>query len=115
MAKNKTYSKEFKTRVALATIIDIIYHMVSNYSWYKKNVKINYPDTLHQVLIYGNLEDIKAMNIQLGQAYVRDTFLNYPKKAYTRASFNFISKFILKIENTVNEKLYLKDTPRYIR
>jgi len=83
--------------------------------WYLRKEDIKSPDTIHQVLMFGSLKDIKSLRSQVGENTVKELFLNHPKKVYTNAALNFIKNFILRISAPVDEQKYLKSTPRYIR
>ncbi len=87
---------------------------MKNYSWYSSKQKDKSPDSIHQVLQFGSLEDIKKLRITVVEENLRELFLSYPKKNYTPASLNFILKFILHIKK-VDEQKYLKSTPRNTR
>lgn len=83
--------------------------------WYANNVDIKSPDTIHQVLMFGKLSDIKALKKEVGEDEVKELFLSYPKKVYTAAALNFIKNYILDINTPIDEKQYLKFTPRVTR
>lgn len=82
--------------------------------WYSSKVDPNSPDTIHQILMFGTLAEIKSLKKTMGIEKVRNLFLNYPKKVYTSSAFYFIKNFILRITTQLDEKTYLKDTPRRI-
>ena len=69
---------------------------------------------IHQVLMYGGLNDIEMLKKTYSLAEIKNTFIKYPSKIYTPQAFNFISKFILDIKNS-NAKKYVKSTSRNIR
>lgn len=83
--------------------------------WYAPNTPIGSPDSIHQTLMYGSLQDIQALKANLGSDRVREAFLKYPKKIYTKSAFFFVKKFILEIPAQLDEQYYLKTTPRNIR
>lgn len=85
---------------------------MKNYTWYNKKLNLDLPETVHQVLIYGGLDDIKELKSRIGEAKIREIFARFPYKGYTPADFNFIKKFILKIEDPLDAKRYLQTTPR---
>lgn len=87
--------------------------MKINQVWYSPNSDIQAPDTIHQILMFGTLKDIQALKKRVGENAVRKLFLGYPKKIYTNASLNFIKNFILNINVSIDEKRYLKYTPRH--
>lgn len=82
--------------------------------WYLDNVDIKSPDTIHQILMFGTLGDIKELKKKLGEKAIRELFLRFPKKVYTAPAFNFIKNFILHINTLIDEQKYLKNTPRHI-
>lgn len=83
--------------------------------WYLPKPDIKSPDTVHQILMFGTLSDMRSLKNKLGEKTVRQLFLRYPKKIYTNTSLNFIKNFILKINGSIDEQKYLKNTPRYTR
>jgi len=80
--------------------------------WYSPDPKISSPDTIHQVLMFGTLTEIKSLKKTLGLPTIRKLFLDYPKKVYTATALNFIKNFILTINSSIDEQQYLKNTPR---
>lgn len=84
------------------------------YSWYTNKTDTKSPDTIHQILAFGTLEDIRLLKASIGEKKLRELFLNYPKKIYTMPMFNFIKNFVLKINASIDEQKYLKYTPRHI-
>ena len=85
------------------------------YLWYSNKVATKSPDTIHQVLMFGNLGDIQSLKKAIGEETIRKLFLHYPKKIYTAPALNFIKNFILRIGTSIDEQQYLKHTPRHIR
>ena len=83
--------------------------------WYSNNVDVRSPDTIHQVLVFGGLEDIKDLLSIVGETKVKELFLQHPKKVYTPAALNFIKNFIFGITVPIDGKKYLKFTPRSTR
>lgn len=83
--------------------------------WYLDNASLKSPDTVHQVLMFGTLSDIKALKNKLGEEKIKELFLRFPKKIYTPPAFNFIKNFILHIRASIDDQKYLKFTPRNIR
>lgn len=86
-----------------------------NRLWYSRKHVGQSPDTIHQVLVFGTLEEIRFLKQKAGEKNIRDLFLNYPKKIYTSASLNFIKNFVLHITRSIDEQNYLKNAPRHIR
>jgi len=86
-----------------------------NYSWYTEPSNINSADTIHQILAYGKLEEVLSLRKKEGREKLCQVFLTHPKKVYSPSSLYFIKKFILGIDEQLDEKKYLKNAPRYIR
>lgn len=86
-----------------------------NRSWYTKTPGEKSPDTIHQILVFGSLDEIRELMSTIGARKIKELFLRYPKKIYTQAALNFIKNFILHINDSINEQKYLKSTPRSIR
>lgn len=83
--------------------------------WYSPKVDTQSPDTIHQVLMFGNLKEIESLKKTIGRNRVKELFLLSPKKIYTGSALNFIKNFILGINTPIDEQKYLKITPRSIR
>lgn len=83
--------------------------------WYADGENIKSPDTIHQILMFGKLEEIQSLKKTAGETAVKELFLNFPKKIYTAPALNFIKNFILKISSSIDEQKYLKYTPRNTR
>lgn len=83
--------------------------------WYSTKSDIKSPDTIHQILMFGKLSEIQSIKKKIGEAKLKEIFLSFPKKVYTNAALNFIKKFILGIQTSIDEQKYLKTTPRIIR
>lgn len=49
----------------------------------------------HQVLMYGDLEDIRWLFDTYSREKVREIFVQQPKKIYTAPAFNFVKNFVL--------------------
>lgn len=85
---------------------------MNRHVWYSAKVDLKSPDTIHQILMFGKLADIKALKKTVGERALKELFLRYPKKIYTSSALNFIKNFILGIITTIDEQKYLKITPR---
>lgn len=83
--------------------------------WYAVGENIKSPDTIHQILMFGRLEDIQSLKNTVGETTIKKLFLRFPKKIYTASALNFIKNFILKISASIDEQKYLKHTPRITR
>lgn len=81
--------------------------------WYKRTNLIS-ADVINQILAFGTLEDIKKLKTKVGEEKLYDVFVNHPQKFYSKAEFNFIKKYILRVKETVDERRYLQNTPRNI-
>ena len=86
-----------------------------NYSWYSNSKSIKSPDAIHQILAYGALSDIKSLKKTIGQGKLKSLFLKYPKKIYTPSLLNFVKHIVLGINTSIDDKKYLKNTPRSTR
>ncbi len=86
-----------------------------NRSWYTKKVDKESPDTIHQILAYGTLAEIRLLKEKVGGGKIKKLFLQYPKKIYTLPLLNFVKNFILHINSSIDEKKYLKNTLRSIK
>ena len=89
--------------------------MSTNRVWYAPKADIKSPDTIHQILMFGNLSEIQSLKKTVGEATVKELFVRFPKKIYTAPALNFIKNFILKISTPIDEQQYLKYTPRITR
>ena len=89
--------------------------MPNLYSWYTNKAKRESPDSIHQTLAYGTLNEIRSLNKALGEDTIKDLFIAHPKKIYIAPALNFIKKFILHLSISFDEQKYLKSTPRHTR
>ena len=63
---------------------------------------------IHQVLIYGTLEDIRWLFQTYSKQEIRTVFLTVPYKNYPRVVFHFIKNYILNLKaQTIDEDLYV--------
>lgn len=83
--------------------------------WYSSKADLESPDTIHQILMFGNLSDIATLKKTVGEDKVKELFLQHPKKIYTNSALNFIKNFILNINAPIGEQNYLKYTARSVR
>lgn len=83
--------------------------------WYSNRSDIRSPDTIHQTLMFGDLEEIQTLKKTAGEQTIKELFLRFPKKIYTAQALNFIKNFVLHIHTSIDEQRYLKSTPRRIR
>ncbi len=89
--------------------------MYTKHVWYASRADMQSADTIHQILMFGTLEDIQSLKRTAGEAVVKELFLRFPKKIYTAPALNFIKKFILRLTSSIDEQKYLKYTPRSVR
>lgn len=82
--------------------------------WYSK-ADLNSPDSVHQILMFGDLKEIEFLKKTISRDKLKELFLFFPKKIYTPSSLNFIKNFILGINTPIDEQKYLKTTPRSVR
>jgi len=65
---------------------------------------------IHQILSYGDLNQIKWLLQVYGKKIVREIFIKNPLPVYTKPVFYFVKNFILGLKNTkLNEKKYIKN------
>lgn len=68
---------------------------------------------IHQVLIYGDINDFRWLFEAYSKKDVIQTFLTVPYKSYSPERFHFVSNFLLGLKNyQFNERLYVQNTPR---
>jgi hypothetical protein len=66
---------------------------------------------VHQVLMYGDLKDIKWLFETYSRAKVREIFVQQPKRVYTAPTFNFVKNFVLGLKGKkLEEDKYVKST-----
>ena len=66
------------------------------------------PYETHQILMYGDLKEIRKMIDKKGKRRVVSIFKKNPNKIYTKSAFNFVAKFILKIKGNLDINKYVK-------
>jgi hypothetical protein len=70
---------------------------------------------IHQILSFGRMEDLDWLLQAYTKAEIIEVFIEHPYKDYNPARFNFIKNFFLQLkEQKLEEKKYVKNTPRYI-
>lgn len=63
---------------------------------------------VHQILIYGTLDDIRWLLKTYSKKEIVDTFLKTPYKNYPKYVFYFVKNYLLKLKNKVlNENAYV--------
>ena len=63
---------------------------------------------IHQVLSFGDIEEIKWLFENYSIDEIKMVFINIPKRIYTRPVFLFVKDYILKINTELDEKKYVK-------
>lgn len=81
--------------------------------WSKSIDKLSLEDDknyiVHQVLMYGDLKDIKWLFDTYSRNKVREIFIKHPKKVYTPPAFKFVKDIILGFrDEKLEEKDYVK-------
>ena len=80
--------------------------------WSKNKDKLDKNDDkvyiINQVLMFGNLEEIKELKKEYGENEVRRVFVEQPTKVYSKPAFNLIKNFILKIDTQLDMQKYVK-------
>ncbi len=54
---------------------------------------------IHQVLMYGDFDQIRWLFNTYSKERIVDVFLNKPQKVYTREALNYVNKFILGLDD----------------
>jgi len=55
------------------------------------------------------MDDIKIIQKIYSEKEIKNIFINFPKKIYTKPVFLFIKNFLLNINDELNEKDYIKN------
>jgi len=63
---------------------------------------------INQVLMFGDLDEVKAMIVKQGLGKVKKVFVGKPSKIYSKEAFNFLKNFVLKIEEELDPEEYVK-------
>lgn len=63
---------------------------------------------IHQVLRYGNLNEIKWLFDIYGKQTVADVFLTHPQKIYSKACLNFTKHLLLNTKKPLEDQKYLQ-------
>ena len=77
---------------------------IGQLDWEKDKVYI-----IHQVLMYGSLENIRHLLEHYGRDTVSRIFVSNPKNIYTPQAFNFIKNYILKIDEDIAPEKYARN------
>ena len=63
---------------------------------------------IHQVLMYGTLEQIKWLFKVYGKETIKKVFLKYPQRIYNPPAFFFLKNFLLGFKNiSLSEEKYV--------
>lgn len=81
----------------------------------KLDIKQDKGYIIHQTLAYGRIEHIKWLFDMYSTNTIRNTFVTIPYKDYRTARFYLIKNHLLHIPDAMEEKRYVKNTPRDIR
>lgn len=70
---------------------------------------------IHQILSYGNMEDIQWLFTIYSREVIEQTFTSTPYKDYRKSRFYFIKDFVIGVvDSSLSESSYVKNTPRNI-
>lgn len=69
--------------------------------------KTNKTYIIHQVLQYGDLQDFKWLQQIYSSDEIGQTFANHPRATYQPASFHFVTKFLLNVNQPLKEEDYV--------
>lgn len=79
--------------------------------WSKSKDKLTESDRVYQInqiLMYGDIEEIKKMIKMEGLAKIKSVFEKQPIKVYTKEAFQFVKNYILGITKNLNPGRYVK-------
>jgi hypothetical protein len=63
---------------------------------------------IHQVLMYGDLDDIRWLFAVYPKNETERVFLNRPQKIYTKEAFNYVKNFVLDLgKKDISTKKYI--------
>jgi hypothetical protein len=63
---------------------------------------------IHQVLMYGSLDQIKWLKSVYPDIEIKNVFVRYPQRIYTAPAFNFVKNYILSIPDSLPKEKYVK-------
>lgn len=69
---------------------------------------------INQILSYGGLKELRWLFSNYDTSEIKNVFVQFPIKTYRPATFNFISKIILDLEEDLPVNRYVINTPRNI-
>ena len=70
---------------------------------------------IHQILSYGGIDEIKLLLKIYSFKEIKNIFLDFPKKIYTKPVFLFVKNYLLKINKELDEKYYVKSFSKCIK
>jgi hypothetical protein len=68
---------------------------------------------IHQVLMYGNLDDVRQLKRKYSLPVLEEVFLDHPMKVYTPQAFSFAYRVFFRLNEPVDARRYLKTSPRH--
>lgn len=79
-----------------------------------KNLDVNKDKVyiVHQILAYGNKDELIWLFKTYSKKEIVKVFCSYPYKDYTPSRFHFIKNFLLSLNDKLDERFYVKNTPR---
>ena len=70
---------------------------------------------IHQVLSYGRLEEIRWLFKTYSKKTIQRVFTLAPYKDYNVVRFHFVKDYLLDLKHySLDERRYVKNTPRYL-
>lgn len=70
---------------------------------------------IHQILAYGNMDDIKWLFTTYPRNTIELIFSSTPYKDYRKSRFHFVKNMIIGLNHkTLADSFYVKNTPRNI-
>lgn len=64
---------------------------------------------INQVLMFGNLQEIKELKKEYGLGEVKRVFVEQPTRIYSKSGFNLVKNFILKVGIDLDMGRYIKN------
>ena len=63
---------------------------------------------IHQVLMFGSLQQISWLESVYSLGEIREVFINSPRRIYTPLAFHFVKNYLLRISKNLLEEAYVK-------
>lgn len=74
----------------------------------KINIKTHKSYLIHQILMFGNFDDIKWLFNIYSLNDIKDVFTKKPQKVYSPEAFNFVKNYVLNLKNqNISAKNYV--------